>query len=282
MEQASKNLVWKQPLIFATINDKKEIELRIVRFAAQGEVIYGRLEGNTIHCFRGSPFTHFKSFTFSETTYELDEVKLLAPCVPSKIVCLGLNYRSHVAETKLSLPSEPLIFLKPSTAVIGPDDEIVLPRCSRQVDYEGELAVVMGRKAKDVPQNRAKDYVLGYTCFNDVSERHFQKRDGQWTRAKSFDTFAPMGPWIETEIDPDNLKLSTYLNGELRQSAPTSDLIFGIAELVSFISGVMTLLPGDAIATGTTSGVGRMNPGDVVEVKIEKIGTLRNFVVGQM
>jgi len=175
----------------------------------------------------------------------------------------------------------PLIFLKPSTAVIGPDDKIILPRTSRRVDYEGELAAVIGREAKDVPQNQAKDYVLGYTCFDDVSERYFQKEDGQWTRAKSFDTFAPMGPWIETEIDPNDLKLETYLNGELRQSARTSDLIFGIAELVSFISSVMTLLPGDVIASGTTSGIGRMNPGDIVEVRIEKIGNLRNFVVAQ-
>jgi len=259
--------------------------VRIVRFAAQGKVKYGRLEDNIIHCFRGSPFTHFKgpgsSFTFGGSTYELDEVRLLAPCTPSKIVCLGLNYRSHAEETKLPIPSGPLIFLKPSTAVIGPDDEIILPRSSRRVDYEGELGVVIGRKAKDVPQNQVKDYVLGYTCFNDVTERYIQKEDGQWTRAKGFDTFAPMGPWIETEIDPDDLKLETYLNGELRQSARTSDLIFGIAELVSFISSVMTLLPGDVIASGTPVGIGHVNPGDVVEVRIEKIGNLRNFVVGQ-
>jgi len=259
--------------------------LRIVRFAAQRRIKYGRLEGDIIHSLRGSPFAYFKaqgsSFILDGSTYELGKVRLLAPCTPSKIVCLGLNYHSHVEETKYSIPSEPLIFLKPSTAVIGPDDEIILPRSSRRVDYEGELAVVISRKAKDVPQNQAKDYVLGYTCLNDVSERYFQKEDGQWTRAKSFDTFAPIGPWIETEIDPDNLKLETYLNGELRQSAPTSDLIFGIAELVSFISSVMTLLPGDVIASGTTSGIGRMNPGDIVEVRIEKIGNLRNFVVAQ-
>ena len=259
--------------------------MRIVRFAAQKKAKYGRLEGNLIHCIRGSPLAHFKgsdsSFTLDGSTYELDEVRLQAPCTPSKIVCLGLNYRSHVEESQFPMPSVPLIFLKPSTAVIGPDDEIILPHFSRRVDYEGELGVVIGRKAKDVPQNQAKDYVLGYTCVNDVSERHIQKEDGQWTRAKGFDTFAPIGPWIETEIDPDDLKLETYLNGEVRQSTRTSDLIFGIAELVSFISGVMTLLPGDVIATGTTAGIGRMNPGDVVEVRIEKIGNLRNFVVGQ-
>jgi len=259
--------------------------LRIVRFAAQNKVKYGRLEGNIIHSFRGSPLIRFKgpdsSFTLDGDIYELDEVRLLVPCTPSKIVCLGLNYRSHAEESKFPIPSVPLIFLKPSTAVIGPDDEIILPRFSKRVDYEGELGVVIGKKAKDVPQNLAKDYVLGYTCVNDVSERHIQKEDGQWTRAKGFDTFAPIGPWVETEIDPDDLKLETYLNGEVRQSTRTSDLIFGIAELISFISGVMTLLPGDVIATGTTAGIGRMNPGDVVEVRIEKIGNLRNFVVGQ-
>jgi 2-keto-4-pentenoate hydratase/2-oxohepta-3-ene-1,7-dioic acid hydratase in catechol pathway len=149
------------------------------------------------------------------------------------------------------------------------------------VDYEGELGVVIGRKAKDVSKEGMNDYILGYTCVNDVTERHVQKADGQWTRAKGYDTFAPIGPWIETNVAPNDLKLETYLNGELRQSARTSDLVFGVAELVSFISGVMTLLPGDVIATGTPSGIGRMNLGDVVEVRIEKIGTLRNYVVAK-
>jgi len=241
------------------------------------------LEGDFIRGLRGSPFAHFKgagsSFALDGSLYGLEEVRLLAPCLPSKIVCLGLNYRSHAEETKSPIPSVPLIFLKPSTAVIGPDSEIILPRLSKRVDYEGELGVVIGSRVKDVPQDRAMDYVLGYTCLNDVSERHNQVEDGQWTRAKGYDTFAPIGPWIETEIVPDDLKIETYLNGELRQSAGTSDLIFGVAELISFISGVMTLLPGDVIATGTPSGIDRMNPGDVVEVSIEKIGTLRNLVV---
>ena len=149
------------------------------------------------------------------------------------------------------------------------------------MDYEGELGVVIGKKAKDVSEGQVKEYILGYTCLNDVSERYDQREDGQWTRAKSYDTFAPLGPCIETEVDPDNLKLETYLNGELRQSAYTSELIFRVSNLISFISGVMTLLPGDVIGTGTPSGIGSMNPGDMVEVRIEKIGTLRNFVVGQ-
>jgi len=192
-----------------------------------------------------------------------------------------LNYRSHAEEAKMPIPSVPLIFLKPSTAIIGHDDKIILPSFSRRVDYEGELGVVIGRRTKDVLQDKSRDYIMGYTCLNDVSERHIQKQDGQWTRAKSFDTFAPVGPWIETEIEPDDLKIDTYLNDELRQSARTSDLIFGVDELVSFISSVMTLLPGDIISTGTPSGIGRINPGDVVEVRIEKIGNLRNFVVSQ-
>jgi len=259
--------------------------LRIVRFGIRGRVKYGILEDNIIRSLRSNPFTRFKgpgsSFEFDEDSYGLGEVRLLAPCLPSKVIGLGLNYRSHAEETKLPIPSIPLIFLKPSTAVVGSGDEIILPRFSRRVDYEGELGVVIGKEAKDVPEDKAKDYILGYTCVNDVSERYAQKEDGQWTRAKGFDTFAPIGPWIETDVAPDDLKLATYLNGELRQSASTSDLIFGVDDLLSFISRIMTLLPGDIIATGTPSGIGPIRPGDVVEVKIDKIGALRNFVVSQ-
>ena len=257
--------------------------MRIVRFAAQGKTKYGLLTKNTISGLRGSPFSHFEHLNspsiLDGNTYKLDKVKLLAPCLPSKIICLGLNYRSHIEELKMPMPAVPLIFLKPSTAVIGPDDKIILPHGWKRIDYEGELGVVMGKKAKDIPEATAKEYVLGYTCFNDVSDRDAQAADGQWTRAKGYDTFAPIGPWIETEANPDNLKIETYLNSELRQSASTTDLIFGISRLVSFISGVMTLLPGDVIATGTPSGIGPMNPGDIVEVKIQNIGTLRNSVV---
>ncbi len=257
--------------------------MRIARFAIRNKVKYGILEGDVIRSLRGSPFVRFKqgSFRFDGDTYNLGEVKLLAPCTPSKIVCLGLNYRSHAEEVHMPFPTVPLIFLKPSTAVIGTEDNIVLPRSSGRVDYEGEMAVVIGKTAKDVPEEKAKDYIMGYTCLNDVSERDVQKLDRQWTRAKGYDTFAPLGPWIETQADPGDLKLETYLNGELRQSTRTSDLIFDVPKLVSFISEAMTLLPGDVIATGTTSGIGRMQPGDVVEIRIEKIGTLRNRVVAQ-
>lgn len=252
--------------------------MRIVRFAGEGRAKYGVLEGDVIRMLRRSPFAG--SLRFDGGTYHLGEVRLLAPCAPSKIVCLGLNYRSHAVETHLPIPSEPLIFLKPPSAVIGHEENIVLPRFSRRVDYEGELAAVIGKKAKDVAEEKARDYVLGYTCFNDVSERYNQRRDGQWTRAKGYDTFAPIGPGIETEVDPGDLLIETYLNGELRQSARTSDLIFGVSRLVSFISGVMTLVPGDVISTGTPSGIGAMKPGDTVEVRIEGVGTLRNHVVG--
>jgi 2-keto-4-pentenoate hydratase/2-oxohepta-3-ene-1,7-dioic acid hydratase in catechol pathway len=173
----------------------------------------------------------------------------------------------------------PLLFLKPSTAVIGTEDNIIYPEMTKRVDYEGELGVVIKKKASQVSAKEALDYVLGYTCFNDVSARDIQRSDVQWTRAKGFDTFAAMGPWIETDVDPENAPVETYLNGELKQKGNTSDLIYSVREVISFISNVMTLLPGDVIATGTPSGIGPMNPGDTVEIKIVPIGTLRNYVV---
>jgi len=259
--------------------------MKILRFAIKGIIKYGVLEDNKIKVMLGTPYSYFRrpssSLRLTDNTYKLDAVRLLAPCLPSKIVAVGLNYRSHAEEFKLQIPSVPLIFLKPSTAVIGPEDKIIYPRASKRVDYEGELAVVIGRKAKGVDRAMAKEFILGYTCLNDVSARYEQRDDGQWTRAKSYDTFAPIGPYIETEISPDDLKLETYLNGDLRQSTRTSDLIFPVDMLVSFISNIMTLLPGDVVATGTPSGIGPMKPGDVVEVRIENIGTLRNYVVAQ-
>lgn len=256
--------------------------MRIVRFAYNRKVKYGVMEGGRIKGLRGNPFSRFKgstsSFLYDEMFYALDDVRILAPCTPSKIVCIGLNYRSHAEETNLPIPDVPLIFLKPSTAVIGPKDAIVLPPESRRVDYEAELGVVIGRRAKAVAESETETYILGYTCFNDVSERYHQRDDVQWTRAKGYDTFAPIGPWIETDTSPVDLKIETYLNGELKQSSRTADLIFSVPKLVSFISGVMTLLPGDVVATGTPSGIGRMNAGDTVEITIESIGVLRNSV----
>ena len=256
--------------------------MRIVRFSRDRKIKYGVVEGDWIKGYRGSPFVPANrkkaDFCPDVTACKISEVKLLAPCLPSKIICLGLNYRSHAREFNLPIPKSPIIFIKPPTAVIGPEDDIVLPNDAR-IDYERELAVVIGKKAKNIPAGDYADYVLGYTCFNDVTDRYAQKDDGQWTRAKSYDTFAPLGPYIETEIDPHNLLVETYLNGDRKQSARTGDLIFGISEIISFISGIMTLLPGDVIATGTPSGIGRIKAGDTVEIKIEGIGTLRNGVV---
>ncbi|NPV61895.1 MAG: 2-hydroxyhepta-2,4-diene-1,7-dioate isomerase [Methanotrichaceae archaeon] len=207
----------------------------------------------------------------------LDQVELVAPCQPGKVVCVGLNYVEHARELKMELPDEPIIFLKPPTAVIGPNAEIAYPQSSNQVDYEGELAVVIGKRCKDVPAEEAESCILGYTCFNDVTARDLQRKDGQWTRAKSFDTFAPTGPWID-KIDPSQADITTRVNGEVRQKSNTSDLIFDVPRLVAFISGIMTLLPGDVIATGTPPGVGPLKKGDMVEVEVEGIGVLRNSV----
>ena len=217
----------------------------------------------------------------ADASFRLKDVKLLPPSLPSKIVAIGLNYRAHAAEFGKPLPSEPMLFLKPSTAVIGPGENIVYPsHMSRRVDYEGELAVVIGRVAKNVPAGDAKKYILGYTCFNDVTARDLQGRDVQYTRAKGFDTFAPIGPWIETELNPLSVRIETSLNGEKKQDTSTSDMIFNVYELLSFTSMVMTLLPGDIIATGTPSGVGKMKAGDTVTVRIEGIGSLVNTVTG--
>jgi 2-keto-4-pentenoate hydratase/2-oxohepta-3-ene-1,7-dioic acid hydratase in catechol pathway len=212
----------------------------------------------------------------------LSDVTLLAPCEPSKIIALGLNYRDHATEFGRPVPDEPLIFMKPGTSVIGPGADIVYPQMSRRVDYEAELAVVLGKTARHVPEDNAFEYVLGYTCFNDVTARDLQKKDGQFTRAKGFDTFAPMGPWIETELpDPDHLTVEAFLNGERRQHSHTGNMVFGVAQLISFISRVMTLLPGDVIATGTPSGIGPMRVGDEIEIRVEGIGALRNRLVAE-
>ena len=250
--------------------------MKIVRFAIDDEVKYGILNGEYIQGIEDKPYRYLRP---SDGYYRLSEVKLLSPCTPSKIVALGLNYHNHAKEVNARLPNAPPIFLKPSTAVIGPGENISYPPSSTRVDYEGELAVVIKKPLWRVSIKEALDYVLGYTCFNDVTARDLQYQDKQWTRAKGFDTFAAVGPCVETELDPGNVSLETYLNGELKQSGNTSDLIYSVPELISFISHVMTLLPGDIIATGTPSGIGPMYPGDTVEIKIEPIGTLRNHVV---
>lgn len=255
--------------------------MKIARFAAGDIVRYGLIEGSTIKGLKHSPFSPIGDpWGTDDQVYPLDSVKLLAPSVPSKIVCLGLNYKAHIAEGGAAAPKIPLLFLKPPSAIINPDEEIVLPTDGR-TDHEAELAIVIGRKGRFIAENEVNSYILGYTCFNDVSERPIQMGDGQWTRGKGFDTFAPFGPWIATGINAGKLKIEALVNGVVKQSSNTDMLIFGIPTIVSFISQAMTLMPGDIIATGTPSGVSPLKHGDTVEVSIEDIGTLRNFVVGK-
>jgi 2-keto-4-pentenoate hydratase/2-oxohepta-3-ene-1,7-dioic acid hydratase in catechol pathway len=252
--------------------------MRIVRYRFKEAIGYGLLEGEEIRGIRGDIFGEFR---VGAHIGGLKEVDLLAPCLPGKIVAVGLNYRDHAEELKRNIPDEPLLFLKPPTAVIGPGEKIIHPRMSSQVDYEGELGVVIAKVSRNVPLESTRDHILGYTCFNDVTARDLQRKDSQWTRAKGFDTFAPLGPWIITNLDPHHLALETFLNGELKQSSNTENLIFNSYQLVSFISRIMTLMPGDVIATGTPSGIGPMKVGDRVDVVIEGIGTLANVVAEQ-
>ncbi|MFC1921025.1 fumarylacetoacetate hydrolase family protein [Chloroflexota bacterium] len=252
--------------------------MKIIRFKTDGKISYGILNGDTIQPIEGEPYKDIKP---AGVSYKLSDVKLLSPCVPSKIVAMGLNYRSHAEETRNPVPETPLIFLIPPTAVIGPEDNIVYPPSSKRVDYECELAVVIKEKACRISEEDSLRYVLGYTCLNDVTARDLQTKDGQWTRGKSFDTFAPVGPCIETDLNLADVPVSTWLNGECKQSGNTSDLIFSVPVIISFISHVMTLLPGDIIATGTPSGIGPMQPGDTVEVRIAPIGILKNYIVKQ-
>ena len=237
----------------------------IVRFRLDGQVRGGSLSVEDCR------------IVSSGEVLAIEDVELLAPCLPSKIVCVGLNYTEHARELKMELPDEPILFLKPPSAAIGPGAEIVVPESSQRVDYEGELGVVIGKRCKSIAANETQKYILGYTCFNDVTARDLQQKDGQWTRAKSFDSFAPFGPWIAS-IDPLDADIQTRVNGVMKQRSNTSDLIFGVPKLIEFISHVMTLEPGDVIATGTPPGVGRLEKGDVVEVEIEGIGVLKNKV----
>jgi len=247
-----------------------------LRFEAGGRARYGLLEGNSAAEISKS---YFGSFKKTGKKFSLSKLKLLAPCKPSKIIAMGLNYVEHARELKMPLPLAPLFFLKAPSAAIGPGDTIVSPAVSKRVEYEGELAVVIGKKAKDVTAAKAKEYILGYTCFNDVTARDLQRVDGQWARSKSFDTFAPLGPWIAGGIDADNLRIETFVNGRRKQGSNTCGLLFKVDEIVSYVSRMMTLMPGDLIATGTPPGVGPLKHGDRVEVKIQKIGTLSNDVI---
>ncbi|MGD0915370.1 MAG: fumarylacetoacetate hydrolase family protein [Thermodesulfobacteriota bacterium] len=252
--------------------------MKIVRYREGDLMKWGVMEEDSIREMDGDPF---RPFHLTSKAKGLQEIKLLSPCLPSKIVALGVNYRDHAEEMKTPLPKKPLLFLKPSTSVIGPGEDIAYPKMSNRVDYEAELAVVIRKLAKALPVEKAAEYILGYTCLNDVTARDLQPKDGQWTTAKGFDTFAPIGPWIVTDIDPCHLEISSYLNGERRQHSNTKNLVFNPFHLVSFISHVMTLLPGDVIATGTPAGIGPMVIGDKIDIVIEEIGMLSNRVVAE-
>lgn len=249
--------------------------MRIARFSHNDAIKYGIVDETDLVVLAGDPM--FAGFETTGERVPLADAALLAPVIPrSKVVCVGLNYVDHASEVSMEAPAEPLLFIKPNTAVVGPGDAIVRPRQSQQTEFEGELAVVIGRIAKNVTAENALDYVFGYTIGNDISARDLQFSDGQWARAKGFDTFCPLGPAIETDFDPEKARLTTSLNGDIKQDAPLSDMIFSVAEIVAYASEAFTLLPGDVILTGTPAGVGPFVAGDKIEVAISGLGTLRN------
>jgi len=258
--------------------------VRIVRFSAPAELgvgadpLFGVLnDQNSILVLRGDPI--YSGIVPQDKTLKLSDVKLLAPVIPrSKVVCIGKNYADHAAEMDSVVPAEPIIFIKPNTSVIGPNETIVWPKMSERVDHEVELAIVIGRICIEVPAAKAKDVIYGYTIANDVTARDLQKKDGQWSRAKGFDTFCPLGPWIETEFIPGDQKITATLNGEVKQSSVLSEMIFKIPQIIEFVTNVMTLLPGDVILTGTPAGIGPMPAGASISVAIEGLGILTNKV----
>ena len=256
--------------------------MRIARFVVDSDPLYGVVEGEPgseeVTVIKGDPFFHGVERT--PTKHKLEDVRLLAPIIPrSKVVGVGRNFAEHARELGNEVPQQPLLFLKPNTSVIGPNDPIVLPEFSEEISFEAELCVVIGRICKDVPEDRVDDVIFGYTCGNDLTARDVQKTDLQWARAKGFDTSAPLGPWIETELDTEDLQIQGRLNGELRQDGSTNQMVFGVRELVSSVSKAFTLLPGDVIMTGTPAGVGLVKEGDRYEIEIEGIGRLSNPIV---
>jgi len=248
--------------------------MKIGRFFYANKTFFGLVEDSIVKVVKS-----LEPLKLGKESYSIEDLKILPPVKPSKIVCVGLNYKDHAKELGLELPESPVLFLKPPTCVIGHNDSIIYPQhMSSQVDYEGELAVVIKKECRNIKPQEADEYILGYTCANDVTARDLQPKNGQWTVAKSFDTFLPLGPIITDEIDPNNSPIKTYLNGKLVQNSNTSNFIFTVQELVSYVSSIMTLKPFDVIITGTPSGIGSMKKGDVVEVEIEGIGRLTNYV----
>jgi len=252
--------------------------MRLLRFRHGDRIAHGAVASGegVVRVLAG---TFFEAPVPSGEEVPLDDVRLLAPVLPSKVVCVGKNYAAHAAEFDMPVPEEPLLFLKPSTAVAGPGDPIRLLPISKRTDYEGELAVVIGRLARAVRAEDAYKVILGYTCGNDVTMRDLQGTDDQWTRAKGFDGSCPLGPWIETDVDPNDVIVETRLNGETRQRASTAEMVFGVATLIEYVTTFMTLLPGDVLMTGTPEGVGRIVAGDVVEVEVDGVGILRSEVM---
>jgi len=250
---------------------------KIVRFKAGDDIAYGLAEGEGVTLYEGSPLFAWEP---TETLIPWESVQLLAPVLPSKIVAVGKNYVEHAEEMDSDVPDEPIIFLKPATAVVGPNSHVIKPPSSEEVHHEAELAVVIGQVAHNIRAEDASRYIFGYTAANDVTARDLQRRDGQWTRAKGFDTFCPLGPAIETELDPlERLAIVARVNGEVRQAGFTVDMVFGVGELLEFITRVMTLLPGDVVLTGTPAGVGPVEVGDLMEIEIDGIGVLANRLV---
>lgn len=255
---------------------KKEPESKsFCRFLINDRIYSGTLRGQMVDLVKGEPWGELK---YLQMSYPLSKVKLLLPLLPGKIFCIGRNYRNHVLELGHELPTEPVVFMKPPSALIGPGESIVLPDWAGRIDYEGELAVVIGKACRNIAPEEACDYILGFTCANDVTARDLQRKDGQWTRSKGFDTFAPLGPFILLQsFIPDSARITTRLNGETVQSDYVGNTIFHIEFLISYISRFATLFPGDVILTGTPEGVGALHPGDIIEVEISGIGVLRNF-----
>ncbi|MEE9553212.1 MAG: fumarylacetoacetate hydrolase family protein [candidate division Zixibacteria bacterium] len=251
---------------------------KYARVSYENNIYWGLIEDGNFRIINNEPWDDHE---LTDRKLHLGDCKLLAPARPSKIILIGLNYHDHIKESQSAdeAPDEPVIFSKPPTTIIGPGDDIPYPPELDRVDYEGELAAIIGKTIYRADEKHAKDAVFGYTCLNDVTARHLQKKDVQWTRGKGFDGFAPVGPWIVTDIDPLDLKIETYLNDELRQDSKTSYQIWNVYALISFISRVMTLLPGDVVSTGTPKGIGPVQPGDKVRITIENIGTLENGVV---
>jgi len=254
--------------------------MKIVRIKSGDDIAYGVADTEGVLVYNGTPFVAWEP---TESVVPWNNVTLLAPVIPTKVLCVGKNYEDHAAEFDGEVPEEPLIFMKPATAVVGTNANVVHPAITNEVHHEAELAVVISKPARNIKAEDASQYIFGYTAANDVTARDLQRRDGQWTRAKGFDTFCPLGPAIETELDPlERLAVICRVNGEVRQAGFTSDMVFGVAEVMAYVTAFTTLLPGDVILTGTPSGVGKVEPGDLMEVEVDGIGVLANRVVAPL